>query len=356
MLFQFFIVEPKPVQLDLDLSCTFSDDNDSETHGNEHLSDDSWEDGDFNDPGDRPMNQKTKAKTEQHLRLFYRHLQAQDDRRLIEDIPHEELNDILGNFLSTLRKPNGEDYRPVSLQSFFQSIHRHLTACGYPYNIVKSKQFLPVRKKMRQRMQEITESGNIAAEKPIRSMDEPDFEALYDRKQLGAHSAQAIINTMWIFNTMYFGIKSASQHRKLVWGDIKLVTTEDNLEYLEYNGRVSKFKHRISNKLWSYLDPTRCPVQVYKVFASRRPVGMDDPQAPFYISTHRNNRTPAEVEPDKRLADWFNLAPLGINAIAHLMKSMAKHAGLGPLTNDSPRRLSEKLKIKICKLFGGPIA
>ena len=50
-----------------------------------------------------------------------------------------------------------------------------------------------------------------------------DINSLYEARQLGCSTQQSIINTLWLNNTLHFGIRfGGSQHHDLCWGDVKL--------------------------------------------------------------------------------------------------------------------------------------
>ena len=53
-------------------------------------------------------------------------------------------------------------------------------------------------------------------------------------------NAKALINLMYVNNTMHLGLRSHEVHTHLRWGDIQLLTTATGEEYLEYNERATK--------------------------------------------------------------------------------------------------------------------
>ena len=75
----------------------------------------------------------------------------------------------------------------------------------------------------------------------------------------------------------------------------------------------------------------KCPVKTYKVYAEKRPAEMNTDDAPFYFAV--NNVKSGSGKP------WFKKAPVGVNELNTLMKTMAQKAGLGPnLKNHSGRK------------------
>jgi len=53
------------------------------------------------------------------------------------------------------------------------------------------------------------------------------------------------------------------------------------------------------------------PLQVYDLYSSKRPQDIKDPESPFYLAINRTK-------------PWFKSAPMGINKLGFLMKTMAR--------------------------------
>lgn len=78
-------------------------------------------------------------------------------------------------------------------------------------------------------------------------------------------------------------------------------------------------------------NPDRCPVSVYKEYASRRPVECLSPESDYYLAINYNKRPTDFV--------WYKRAPLGINMLKTMMVCMCKGTGIqGHKTNHSVRR------------------
>ena len=48
---------------------------------------------------------------------------------------------------------------------------------------------------------------------------------------------ESILHTVWVNNSVHFGLKGRREHTNLLWGDIKLKETSDGKEYLEFTGQ-----------------------------------------------------------------------------------------------------------------------
>ena len=76
-------------------------------------------------------------------------------------------------------------------------------------------------------------------------------------------------------------------------------------------------------------NPERCPVELYKLFASHRPDNMCHPESPFYLGIRQNISSNV----------WYRSQPMGTDTLGSIIKNMTKAAGLqGKFSNHSVRR------------------
>ena len=74
----------------------------------------------------------------------------------------------------------------------------------------------------------------------------------------------------------------------------------------------------------------KCPVKACKVYAQKRPAEMKTDDAPFYLAVNNVKSSFGKL--------WFKKAPVGVNKLNTLMKTMAQKAGLGPNFKNHSRR------------------
>jgi hypothetical protein len=122
-------------------------------------------------------------------------------------------------------------------------------------------------------------------------------------------------------------------------------------EYLQFNERQTKTRtgediHSIRKthpRMYATNIVGRCPIEVYKKYAEKRPSTMKSNESPFYLSVVTNNDNPTYNE------RWFLSQPIGVNKLNRLLKSMAEKANLPDLqfkrlSNTSVRKhLCQKL-------------
>ncbi|XP_052230266.1 uncharacterized protein LOC127844242 [Dreissena polymorpha] len=177
-----------------------------------------------------------------------------------------------------------------------------------------------------------------------------EIDELWNTNQLGQSTPESIINSLWFFNTIHFGLRGSDEHRSLCWGDLKLCTDDEGNEYLEFEERQSKTRQGgnprdvrdVKPKMWANeIVGEKCPVAIYKEYTSRRPADYCKPSDPFYIATHTMQ---SNIKPSDQ---WFKRQPIEQNKLTSIMKRMAKAAGLPEdkrLTNHSARKhLVQKL-------------
>lgn len=60
-----------------------------------------------------------------------------------------------------------------------------------------------------------------------------ELEKFWSEKQLGDHSPEALLRTVWLNNTMHFGWRARDEHRKVLLGDLE-IRQEEGGERREY--------------------------------------------------------------------------------------------------------------------------
>ena len=296
-------------------------------------------------------NRKTLTKTVSDLKILREFFNQPEinEARLIHEIPVSELSSLLCRFLVSLKKKNGEDYEPSCLRGIICSFDRELRRKNYQQSITYGPGFAKVRDtlKMKQRQLKSSGKGNLPNKKDPLSSD--DIEELWRANQLGAATPDSILQTLWLYTTIHFGLRGCQEHRDMCWGDVTLKRDDGGREYLEFTERQTKTRtgenprdiRTVKPKLWANMNnPDRCPIKIYKKYAEIRPTGFSEPNNPFYVATTTvHHPSPQEI--------WFKRNPVGVNKLSSMMKRMVERAGLNPdkkLTNHSARKhLVQKL-------------
>ena len=66
------------------------------------------------------------------------------------------------------------------------------------------------------------------------AISDDEVKVLYESNILGISSADALRNTVWLMNSIHFGLRGCDERRQMCWSDVKLLRDADGAEYLEY--------------------------------------------------------------------------------------------------------------------------
>lgn len=297
----------------------------------------------------KQSNKRTLSKTYYDNRLLQKFLDAENETRPIQEIPPNQLCAVLCKFFISVRKSDGTNYEPNSLRAFMCSFDRKLRNLGYEWSLVHGNEFAKLRNVVKTKVRELKTFGKGNLPRTSKPITDEEIEILWQHNQFGNHTPNSIINTLWFNNTIHFGLRGSDEHRNMSWGDVKLCEDCTGLEYLEFVKRRPKTRpgenpgamQAVKQKMSSYMSiPDRCPVNTFKLYASKRPTDYCNPEDPFYIaSTHTNQNN---LGPN---GQWFKRQPIGINKLNGLMKTMVKAAGLPEdkkLSNRSARKHHEQ--------------
>ena len=70
-----------------------------------------------------------------------------------------ELNNLIGKFLLSIRKVDGEEYEPDTITSFHHGIERYLREHSYKYSIIKDREFEMSRSVLASKRKELKQKG-----------------------------------------------------------------------------------------------------------------------------------------------------------------------------------------------------
>ncbi|KAK3705275.1 hypothetical protein QZH41_000076 [Actinostola sp. cb2023] len=245
-------------------------------------------------------NSNTVRKTKTDLNVWKRWCNSIEEQSTMEDIPPEELNQLLSHFFMKIRKLDNTEFEPSTLTRLAGKDRRPNKALG---------------------------------------LSNDEIEKLWSQRQLGDHSPEALVRTVWLNNTMHFGWRARDEHRKVFLGDLEVRVEEgEKLEYVIWQtergsktrdgGKESSSERYFNPKMYA-IGGDRCPVKMLKMYISRRPKEMMNDDDPFYLTPLRN---PSGHQ-------WFKRMPLGVHSLGNFMKNMAQAVKLpGKHTNHSARR------------------
>ena len=171
-----------------------------------------------------------------------------------------------------MRKKNGRN-EPSSLRAFIQSIDRHPRKNNFGFSVLNDKEFHEAQDKKQTQLKSIGKGNRPNA---ADLLSDEDSDAFYSRKVLGIDSPRALLNTLWMNNCTFFGMRPGKEQRDLWWGDLQLKTDSEGNRFIEFNiERQTKTRNGENprnireKKPKMYEDKSnadRCPVNTYLAY------------------------------------------------------------------------------------------
>lgn len=164
----------------------------------------------------RLTNKGTMRKTLGHMKIlldFLKHPQINENRP-IHVIPPLELSDLLCRFIISVRRLDGEEYEPTVLRGMICSIDRHLRSHKYIESVNHSPLFHNVRETLAKKQKDLKSKGKGNLPNKSDALSDEDIDLLWERKQLGDSSPDSILQTLWFYSTVHFGMRSVKEHHE----------------------------------------------------------------------------------------------------------------------------------------------
>uniref|UniRef100_A0A8C9MQ15 Zinc finger MYM-type containing 2 n=1 Tax=Serinus canaria TaxID=9135 RepID=A0A8C9MQ15_SERCA len=239
-----------------------------------------------------------------------------------------ELNYGLTHFVNEIRRPNGENYAPDSIYYLCLGIQEYLYRSNRKDNIFID----PIYQTFEQELNKILRSWqpSILPDGSIFSRVEEDY--LWRIKQLGSHSPVALLNTLFYFNTKYFGLKTVEQHLRLSFGTVfrqwkKNPLTMESKACLRYQVSslcradnedkitTGKRKHEddvpVFEQIENTSDPARCPVKMFECYLSKSPQNLNQRTDMFYLQPECSVSAESPI--------WYTATSLDRNTLENML-------------------------------------
>ena len=133
-------------------------------------------------------------KTRQNVGLHSELLKCKQEIRKIEEIQPHELNDFLSEFMVTVKRKHGGDYKPSILSCFVACFNRHLKNVKYLKSIVEDREFEPTRKTLDARCKLLKKEGRGNRPFAAEAISDNEVSVLYESNILGISSAKVLFN------------------------------------------------------------------------------------------------------------------------------------------------------------------
>ena len=255
------------------------------------------------------------------------------------DMDSQTLSEWLTRFILEVRKINGSEYPPNTLYHLVCGIMRHVrNSKSCEIDFFKDPEFCSFRVSLDAEMKRLQSKGVGSVHKQAEPFTMEEEELLWERKILGDHSPEALLNTMIYMNGLYFALRSGEEHRQLRHNpcQIQVIERQSERSYLLYTEDISKnrpgglkgrkLKPKVVQHYANTENPERCFVRMFKLYLSLCPP--DCPDGAFYLGPLKN--------PTKSC--WYSAVPVGRNKLAKAVAKMCEDGGIeGYKTNHSLR-------------------
>ena len=232
-------------------------------------------------------------------------------------------------FTLEIRKVNGEEYQPNTLHHIICGIMRYVWINGREgIDFFKDAEFAGFRGVLDAEMKRLQTKGLGSSHKQAEPLTIEDEELLWEKKILGDHSPESLLNTMIYMNGLYFALRSGDEHRNLRHSpcQIQLVERPGERAHLKYTEDISKNRpgglkgRKVKPKVVLHHEnndnPQRCFVRLFKRYISLCPP--DSPSTAFYLNPLKK---PSE-------SSWYSTTPIGKNKLSKAVSTMCKACGI----------------------------
>lgn len=289
---------------------------------------------------------KTQQDTDYCVRLWNQWKRYRNGTTTNEKVP-EELTAMekeavqywLSRFILEVRKKDGSEYPANSLHHICCGLMRHLRQNGQPeIDFFRDPTFSNFRATLDSEMKRIQSKGIGSKKRQAEPLTEEEEELLWKSGQLGHHSPQALVDTMFFMCGIYIALRSGQEHGNLRFqpSQIELIEQPGHRAFLRYTEDISKNnpgglkgrknKPKVVIQHENEREPNRCFVRLYKLYQSKCPPNR--PKHAFYLQPLK-----------KPTADcWYSSCPIGHCTLSGTVAKMCKAADIpGFKTNHSLR-------------------
>lgn len=269
-----------------------------------------------------------KERTSVNRLYEFMHSMEPPMKKMIYELRPIELDRIMSLFFMNAKKKdpnsiknNGELYQPDSLTSYRNGWHRVLQENEYPFDILKDKEFETSRKVLANRRKQLVGLGLGNKPCATRSLTSKEIDELFKNGYFGAENPLSLQRAIWWKISISFGFRARDESRKLCFGDIKLMVDENGAEYLEWDkergsktrtGETSNTHQRAFNPCAYATGGPQCPVEIYKIFVSKRPIESKNNDSPFFLAMVPNDKL-------QHTQPWYYNRPLGKNKLGEFL-------------------------------------
>ncbi|XP_062287659.1 zinc finger MYM-type protein 2 [Scomber scombrus] len=128
----------------------------------------------------------------------------------------EELNVALSQFVREVCRPSGERYSPDSILYLCLGIQQHLHSKGRKDDLFSD----PCYQQFGEELNKVLKDWQPSVLPDGSLWGRVEEQSLWSSRQLGEHSAAALLHSLVYLNTKYFGLRTVEQHLRLSFANV----------------------------------------------------------------------------------------------------------------------------------------
>lgn len=231
----------------------------------------------------------------------------------------DELNYTLCVFVKEVKKPNGDVYAADSVLYLTYGIQEYLFENGRMDSIFTDQYY----ESFTSALHEVVNNFKLPTNELGYYVTRIEEEHLWEARQLGAHSPQALLNSLVYFNTKYFMLRTAQDHQKLHFNQLIKQWKKSNVQNNNQKSIVLRY-YASSKKGWKNEEdrpfeqheneenPLRCPVKLYEFYLSKCPQDLKTQKEVFYLLPEPSCEADSPV--------WYSNSPLPVYSIDKMLQ------------------------------------
>ena len=212
------------------------------------------------------------------------------------------------------------------------------------FSVTRNREFHQANLVLEGKAKQLRQQGRGKRPNAATALTTEEEETLWQNKKLGNESPRVLSQTMWWILTQHFGLRGRQEHHSMNVEDFTFRLDDNGVEYVTFKegptktrqGGLNTKRRPVLPKMFA-TGGTRCPVNLFREYLSRRPSEFLS-TGPFYLALIDNPQTSV----------WYKRQRLGTNSIDSMMRNIIKNSKVEStkkLTNHSARKtLVKKLR------------
>ena len=262
------------------------------------------------------------------------------DLKNLDMVTASDLCFAMTRFITEVRKIDGTQFPGKTIYEIVVCVQMFLETQGFNYKLIDGKDFTDLKYTLDNVMKQRTEEGVGIFTKQAKVLSLSDEDFLWCNGYLGTSNPQQLLNTVLFSIGLSCALRAGKEHRSLRGfgfnSQFSWHMDDQFRRFFRYKEDIGLktnkggLKHRkVSPKIVDvYPSPNheRCPVRILYTYFCKLPINHTCPA--FYL------RPVVNFTPNK----WFQNAPVGVNKLQNVVKSVCAQAGLeGNYSNHSLR-------------------